>query len=155
MSLYILGAAISAILGLAEILFVFSDLASIKFKNYSKAGLYFDPNAEKFYSYKVPRKGWAFFIANSILIAPLFSWISIAVFVGSFIKKRAKKAALPEAIASIDYKLSTCDLERDAAIELINELNEFYYGLKDSDLLSKTSNKTDEKVIEYGVAPKA
>lgn len=142
MELYVTGVAVAAILGLAELLTILCDTFSTRFNNFKKAGLYFDPIKEQFYTHKTSWKGWAFLVASLILITPLFSWLSIGFSIINLLKKYVRKAQLPEKVKEIEFKLSESELPKDIAIELINELNIFYYGMKDLNLYRNDLGKT-------------
>ncbi len=134
MQMYLTGVILVEAFGLLELLSIFIDTFSARFQNFTNAGFFFDPITEKFYTHKQPSKTWAFYFADLIIFTPLLSWVSCVLLITSFIKKYSARSHLPDKVKELEYRLSTIVLQKEETIALINELNAFYYGVKDSNL---------------------
>ena len=55
----------------------------------------------------------AFYVVDILILTPLLSWLYVGYQIDMFVKARINKAAVPEKLKEINFKLSSIDLPKE------------------------------------------
>lgn len=123
MDFYIQGLFISFLIGFVKVCISISTLFSIRARNLKKIGLYYSLMSGGFTNTK-PNSAIKFVLYSTyvLLIAPIFSWLSVASASWGVIAWLSKRSPVPEKIKEIQWKIAHFDLTKDQLIELQEEI---------------------------------
>lgn len=121
---YFTGWLFALLLGFIKMVIGFSTLNSLKTKNLMKLGLYYHPFSSQFKTYPTIIFHHIFYVFYLLILAPLFSWVSVIFGTWPFIAMWANKVDVPEKVKEIQYKMATVDLSKDEVLKLKQELEE-------------------------------
>lgn len=119
---YLLGVAISFLIGSAKIAVAVATVFSQRAKNLEKIGIYYSFMRGAFGS-ETPTSFYklAAFVFYLSVIAPLFSWLSVASAAWAFIAYLSSRSAVPEKVKELQYKIAHADLSKEQLISLQEE----------------------------------
>lgn len=122
---YFGGVAVAFIIGLIKLCIAFSLSHSQRARNMAKVGLHYSYFNGTF-NLTSP-EGWGkvvWFTIYLLIIAPIFSWLSVISAAWMFISARVKQTAVPEKLKEIQFKIAHVDLTKDQMTNLLNEISE-------------------------------
>lgn len=110
---YFSGWALALTLGLVKLVISYSVSGSLRVANLKKIGLHYHPFSGQFKDSPASKSQWVFCAFYLLIIAPIFSWISVISGVWQILSVWSKKAELPEKIKEINYKVSNINLSKE------------------------------------------
>lgn len=120
---YLIGALIAFLIGVFKVIISISMLFSIRARNLKKVGLFYSCFRGTFIVGKPSKLNFPFYLLYMLVIAPVFSWLSVISATRGYISAWANKVQIPERIKEIQYKIATMDLPKEAMIEVQNDLS--------------------------------
>lgn len=123
--LYFTGWIFAIGLGFIKMVMGFSLLNSIRAQNLKKIDLYFHPFSGQFKNNPTSNAHLIFYVFYLLVLAPIFSWVSVISGVWPFIAAWTNKVEIPEKIREIQYKLATRNLTKEEVLILQNEVSIF------------------------------
>ncbi len=123
METYLLGVAVALLLGFVKVGAVIASLPSTRAKNLETIGLYYRYSTGDFDATKPPGVFGFIGVALWVLVvAPLGSWLSVASAAWGYIRFARARAALPEGVKAIHFRIAHQRLTKDEMIEQQEDL---------------------------------
>lgn len=120
---YETGLVVALLIGILKIGLGISAKTSQRAKNFARIGLHYDAMAGAFGLQKKTGLSFVWFLVWMLVLAPLFSWLSVASALFGFIRAKVSAPPVPDKVKEIQFKIASCDLSRDQMIELQVELS--------------------------------
>lgn len=118
------GCLLALLIAVVKMVVYFAQITSVRAKNFAKVGLYYNPFLGNFEKDRRNTPGRVAVVVFWFLIfTPLFSWLTVASAVYSFIANKVRgQNALPERVKELQFKLSSAELPKEAIEEICLEL---------------------------------
>ena len=126
MKIYLTGVFIAFIIGLINTLVRIGHLSATKNRNLEKINLFYNPYKNNYTQEKSTGKFIAFLIFNSLILAPLLSWLAVAWSAFVYLKSFIHKGPAAEKIKDMNAKLSSKDLSEEQMKFYQEELYRLY-----------------------------
>ena len=121
--LYLSGVIFSFFIGLIKIGIAISAISSVRAGNLKKIGLYYSGINGTFTTSKPSVLKFTGFFAYMVLLAPIFSWLSVASAAWSVIHWLNTRSSIPEAVKIIQYKIAHVNLSKEQMISAQEEIS--------------------------------
>lgn len=146
---YFYGVLLALLIGFVRVCISVSILFSQRAHNLKKIGLCYNPFQGNFTPSNTTTGAkfskFIFYLFYVLILAPIFSWLSVISFVVGVIARLTNKAPIPECIKEIQFKLANVDLSKDQMIELQTEISK----LLGINLRILTGETIDEDDLTY------
>lgn len=120
--IYVSGVFIAEILNVIFLLSHISILHSVRAKNLSKVGMYYDLAAGKFVEEKSSKWSFAFLLIDMLLISPFLSWYPVIRAAWFWFRARNNKVEIPEQLKELQFKLASVDLPKIQVEKVLAEI---------------------------------
>lgn len=128
MGYYLIGVMIAFLINVIKLFTTIIIGFSQRIKNIKKIGGYFNITEGQITKEKPSNGKVVFYFLDVLFITPLLSWLYVVYYVFALVKARINKAAVPEKLKEINFKLSSVDLPKEQVKECLNEISRFYSG---------------------------
>lgn len=123
--LYLFGYWTAFVIGLIKIVVSLSVINSRRASNLEKINLYYHPMSGQFGEKEFSWWSFAWFVVWMLILAPLFSWLSVISAAYTFISHHTNKTAVPEGLKKIQYQIANLNLGKDQVMSLVRESQSF------------------------------
>lgn len=134
---YLLGFWISLIIGLIKIVISLSVINSRRAANLEKVSLYYHPMSGQFIEKEFSWWSFAWLVVWMLILAPIFSWLSVVSAAYSFVSHHTNKTEVPEGLKKIHYQIANLNLSKEQMLSLLRESQSFL-APKDSKVAEST-----------------
>jgi len=153
---YFSGFILAFVIGLVKVAISFSNLLSIRARNLAKVGQHYNCFQGRFVEQKSGKGSHLFFVIYMLVLAPLFSWLSVMSAAWTFVAAWSNKVPVPEKIKEIQFKIASIDLSKEQLAEMYQEIAVFY-GVNNPISALQNSDEDSDRftlVIETGDWPR-
>src|SRR5664280_883902 len=102
MQYYLLGVTIAFLINVVRLFITIITGFSQRIRNIEKLGVKYNITEGKCTKEKPTKAKVAFYIADTLIITPLLSWLYVGYFVFAIVKARINKAPVPEKLKEIN-----------------------------------------------------
>lgn len=145
------GVWLAFLIGLVKVCISTSALFSLRARNLKKVGIHYHCFRGDFISSKPTGVlGFLFYLFYMLMLAPLFSWLSVLSSAWGFISWLSNRTPVPEKIKEAQYKIAHLDLSKD---ELTKLLSAIAIALGTTLPVTSDSPESDEEPNTYVLEP--
>ena len=122
MDLYIKGVVVAFVIGIIKVLVGLRMRSSTRAKNFARLGLHYRVGNDAFEAAGTSAAGWLGYVGYMLVLAPLFSWLSVAAAVWTFLSFRRARTRLKAEFKAFLDLLDSRELSREQLIEAQEKL---------------------------------
>lgn len=153
-SFYVTGVQIAFIIGIVKLAFSINCVFSTRAKNFEKIGLYFSLRSGTYTSNTpITVSKVAIFSIHLLILAPIFSWLSVVSAAWLAISSLSSRSSIPEKLKEVQFKVANIELTKEQMMNMLEEVRSIL-NLPASDIaaLANSDNEDDPNtlVLESG-----
>jgi len=119
---YLTGVGIAFLISFVKVCMAASALLSVRSKNMARIGLYYSCLAGTYEPKQFKLSRFLIYLFYMLAVAPIFSWLSVASGLWSFISAHSNRTPVPDNIKAIQWKMANIQMSKEQLIELQEEM---------------------------------